>query len=143
MLRTLLTLTLTLIVPPAVAQQQVPESVHQGRLCGDVLREVVLTGVGRADCVTDSHAIEVDFSGNWKAGIGQALAYGAATGLRPGLVLICRAQEATCLRHQLGIEQTIAAFGLPLTVWLCLPTDDDLDQCVRNDRPLSAPPSNR
>ena len=47
----------------------------------------------RADCISDTHAIEIDFAQKWKQGIGQALAYGVATGLRSGLVLICELND--------------------------------------------------
>lgn len=45
---------------------------------------------GRADVLTESYAIEVDFLPKWKEGIGQALHYGDITHLVPVLALIAK-----------------------------------------------------
>jgi hypothetical protein len=115
---------------PALAQN-VNENVHQGRLCADLQIEVTVGGQMRADCISDTHAIEIDFAQKWKEGIGQALAYGVATGLRPGLVLICERSEASCLISSLGLRQTLSALGYGITVWECRPTDERLKDCNR------------
>ena len=116
---------------PAWAQQQVYERVHERRLCGDFQTEVTVGAQMRADCITDTHAIEIDFAEHWKEGIGQSLAYAAATGLRPGLILICRQSEASCLASSLGAEQTLGSLGIGSTLWLCHPTDEQLETCRR------------
>lgn len=43
---------------------------------------------GRADVLTESYAVEVDFLSKWKEGLGQALHYGDVTDLVPVLALI-------------------------------------------------------
>jgi hypothetical protein len=47
----------------------------------------------RADCISDTHAIEVDWHDKWKDAIGQSLAYSAETGLRAGIILVCRSDQ--------------------------------------------------
>ena len=41
-----------------------------------------------ADCVTDAHAVEVEFAKKWQHAIGQALNYSEQAGLLPGILLI-------------------------------------------------------
>ena len=65
-----------------------PEGVH-----GRGQREVVLFDNTRVDILTDSHAIEVDFAKKWAEAIGQALYYAAATGRKPGIVLIIKNRD--------------------------------------------------
>ena len=42
----------------------------------------------RVDCLTESHAVEFDFSNKWAESVGQALHYGLMTGKRGMVVLI-------------------------------------------------------
>lgn len=56
-------------------------------LGGDV--EVRVTG-GRADIVTDVHAIEVEWASKWKNAIGQALWYGLETDRVPRIILLMK-----------------------------------------------------
>lgn len=49
--------------------------------------EVNITG-GRADIVTKTHAIEVEFAKNWKQSIGQSLWYGLNLNKKPGIIII-------------------------------------------------------
>lgn len=74
---------------------------------------------GRVDCLSATHAIEVDFSGKWHQALGQALYYSTETGKRPGIILLCKAKQGTCLSHGYRLEATIAEWQLPVTVWQC------------------------
>ncbi len=56
-------------------------------LGGDV--EVTVKG-GRADIVTDNHAIEVEWASKWKNAIGQALWYGLETDRAPRIILLIK-----------------------------------------------------
>ena len=82
-----------------------------------MLQEVVLANGARADCISDSHAIEVEFSENWAEGLGQVLLYAAATDLTPGIFLICRQSPKRCLAHRLRLEEAIGRWRLPVDVW--------------------------
>lgn len=52
--------------------------------------EVVLSDGTRADCVTATHAVEVEWAENWYEAVGQALHYARLTGKRAGIVLLLR-----------------------------------------------------
>jgi len=52
--------------------------------------EVVLSDNTRCDCVTPTHAIEFDFASKRLQALGQAINYSELTGLRAGIVLICK-----------------------------------------------------
>ncbi|MDH3661045.1 MAG: hypothetical protein OEU92_13645 [Alphaproteobacteria bacterium] len=80
-------------------------------------QEVTLANGGRADCLSDTHAIEVEFSEKWAEGLGQALSYASSTGLKPGIFLICRDKPQKCLGHHLRLEEAIADWKLPVDVW--------------------------
>jgi len=112
-----------------ILSQNVNESFHQTRLCADIEVEVTLASQMRADCISSTHAIEIDFAYKWKEATGQALAYAVASNLRPGIVLICERSIASCTASSLGVQQTLSTLGIEATLWECLPTDDQLDQC--------------
>lgn len=82
--------------------------------------EQTLPNGTRADCVSETHAIEVDFAHKWAEAVGQSLNYAAETGKRPGIILVCkRGTEAGCLRWSLTLEQTIKHWRLPVHVMQC------------------------
>lgn len=64
------------------------EKDYQREWCkGEI--EVVLADRSRVDCMTDTHAIEIDWCNKWAEGVGQSLYYARVTGKKPGLALIC------------------------------------------------------
>jgi len=93
------------------------EADYRDQLCLGMDQEVSLPNGGRADCLSTTHAIEVEFSDKWAEGLGQALSYAGSTGLTPGIFLICRGKPGTCLSHRLRLEEAIAAWKLPVDVW--------------------------
>lgn len=98
------------------------ESDYRDHICGAAgyRMEVRMPNGTKADCVSKTHAIEIDFAHKWAEAVGQSLNYAAETGKQPGIILICkRGTEAGCLRWSLTLEQTIKAWKLPITVWLC------------------------
>jgi len=112
-MRTLLLIVALIAALPA----QASESDHQRNLCLGLRQEVSLPNGGRVDCLSTTHAIEVEFSEKWAEGLGQALSYASATGLKPGIFLVCRKEPGTCLGHRLRLEEAIAAWKLPVDVW--------------------------
>jgi hypothetical protein len=80
-------------------------------------QEITLANGARADCLSETHAIEVEFSEKWAEGLGQALLYAATTGLKPGIFLVCHDHPGNCLAHRLRLDEAIAAWGLPVDVW--------------------------
>lgn len=105
---------------------------HQRRLCDGMQQNRYVQSTRTfVDCVSDTHAFEVDFTGSWAEAIGQALAYGEQLGLRPGIILVCheRSTMETCIRHGYIVEQTIAGLGLGLTLWRCEADAKALSDC--------------
>ncbi|MBZ0218085.1 MAG: hypothetical protein K8F25_16130 [Fimbriimonadaceae bacterium] len=116
---------------PSYAGQK--EKDAQERLCaGMALEWVVTTTLARVDCLSATHAIEVDWADKWAESIGQALYYAYETGKEPGIVLVCKnpAEDAAkCLKHGLMAESTLAHFGIKATVWHCDIDTEVLDEC--------------
>ena len=44
----------------------------------------------RVDMITETHAIEVDWSSKWAEAIGQSLYYAELTGKKPGIILLVK-----------------------------------------------------
>lgn len=76
--------------------------------------EVTLPDGTRADCVTDTHAVEVERAANWKSGIGQALNYAFQTNKSAGIVLIMGDGDR---RYWHMLHSVIEHYGLPISVW--------------------------
>lgn len=66
-----------------------PEKHYQQQWCDEHngVMEYRVPG-GRVDCLTDTHAVEVDFARKWAEAIGQSLYYAHYTGKKPGILLI-------------------------------------------------------
>lgn len=93
------------------------ERAYKHELCAGMEREVGLPNGARVDCLSETHAIEVDFTEKWAEALGQALLYAATTGKQPGIILICRQEERLCLQHALRLEEAISYWELPVDVW--------------------------
>lgn len=119
----------TLVSLPALADDAVTEAEMQARLCAGLETEVVLGGMGRADCVSDIHAIEIDWADKWHEGLGQVLSYATATGKRPGLVL----DDARCLAYSLSAREVFATQRVDATVWECAQDAETLRDCLRRE----------
>ncbi len=117
---TVLVLTLALLLlagGSAQAGQPHPERYYQEQWCtaqGGQM-EVVLPDGTRCDCLTKTHAVEVDFARKWAEAVGQALNYARQSGRAPGVLLILERPEDARAAERL---RTISLFyGLGLTVW--------------------------
>jgi len=77
--------------------------------------EVVMPDRTRCDCLTASHAVEVDFAKKWAEGIGQSLHYSRLTGRRAGLLLII--ERPSDWRYVRRVEQLRSWLQLPLDVY--------------------------
>lgn len=80
---------------------------HYNRLFCDSLNgtaEVVFGDRTRCDCLTDTLAIETDFSHKWYEAVGQSLHYSTLTGKTPGIYLIIKDKaEAKYLQRLLDV----------------------------------------
>lgn len=105
----------------ALAGNLHPERWYQEQWCASVngTAEVTLDDMTRCDCLTQDHAIELDFARKWAEAIGQALHYGNLTGKKPGIVLIIENDDE--LRYLERIRNIIKVHGLPVDVWITRP----------------------
>lgn len=128
--RPILAAILALAAPLPVAAQT--ELAYQEKLCFGMPQNRYLPSGTEVDCISDTHAIEVDFSAKWAEAIGQALHYAAELRKRPGIILICKArtQETTCLKHRYLIEGTMAYWRIGMTMWLCGADAARLGDCM-------------
>lgn len=122
----------TLVVPTAAQEL---ERDRQAQLCAGLVQNRHLPSGTEVDCISDTHAIEVDFTSKWAEAIGQALQYASALERLPGIILVCRAGDdpSLCLKHRLLIEETVSYWRIGMTLWLCGADDVRLDQCARDD----------
>lgn len=93
-----------------------PESHYRDQFAAKVggQTEVTLPDGTRADIVTDSHAIEVDFARKWKEAIGQSLNYAFQTNKKAGIVLILERKDDE--RHLIHINSIVKHYKLPIDV---------------------------
>ncbi|PJE80538.1 hypothetical protein CI610_00430 [invertebrate metagenome] len=77
--------------------------------------EILLENNRRVDCLTDSHAIEMEFASKWHHAIGQALDYAMLTHKKAGIVLILRRPNDHYYWQQLN--ETINYYQLPIMLW--------------------------
>jgi hypothetical protein len=104
-------------------------------LCAGMDIEVLLPSGARADCVSKTHAIEVDYTRRWADAIGQSLHYASQLELLPGMVLVCHkdTSEASCYRHYLRVADTFSYWTISMTVWLCDTHAAVLADCTREE----------
>ena len=114
MLRLAITLSLAMLGSPAVGMR---EKDVQDCLCHGKT-EVQLPSDARADCIQEGFAIEIDRTSKWAEAIGQALHYSAQTGYAAKIILFCDEEQGHCLADRLRLEETIAAFSLPIALEL-------------------------
>ena len=115
MLHRMMEFSLALLLAASVSGTS--ELDYRQRLCDGLRQEVTLSNGARGDCISSTHAIEVDFSEKWTEALGQSLLYAATTDLTPGIYLICRHSEKNCLAHRLRLDEAIARWRLPVDVW--------------------------
>lgn len=112
-----LALTLTLLLLPTVqAGHLYPESSYQKKFCAEQGGKVVTIQRKEIDCLTDTHAIEVEFSGfkNYES-MGQALRYMRLSGRERGGILFIVAPGT--MRFVDETIKDIRYHGLPIDVW--------------------------
>lgn len=88
-------------------------------------KEVVLSDRTRVDCLTDTHAIEIEFAHKWKEAIGQSLHYSLMTSEKAGIALILRKPEDK--KYLEALIQLIEANKLNIKTWTIegdIPTPD-------------------
>ena len=125
------------------------------RYCMGMIIEFTNPDMSRTDCISATHAIEVDWSDKYLEAIGQALHYAqwthefsenpndfarwhrAVNSPRiPGIIFACTASRRTelCADKIVRPLRIAERYGFPITVWDCDPnTDATLADCQRID----------
>ena len=89
------------------------EKWYQDRWCqGKGQTEYTLPDKTRCDCLTATHAVEVDFAAKWYEALGQSLYYSLQTGKRAGILLILETERDR--KYWTRLNSTIQHFDLPI-----------------------------
>ncbi len=112
------------LVGPGAAQNapykktRLNERAYQEKWCRDYNGqvEVVFVDRTRCDCLTDTHAVEVEFARKWKEAIGQALHYARKSGKKPGVVLIIRNKND--YKYWKDLNKALKYHRLDIDTWL-------------------------
>ena len=99
---------------PCLVFAKQSERYYQEQHCSGQI-EYVLPDRTRIDCLTDTHAIEYDFSHKWAEAIGQSLGYALETNKKAGIVLIIRRKQD--LKHWYKLNSIIDHNSLPIDRW--------------------------
>ena len=78
--------------------------------------EHVLPDRTRVDCLTETHAVEVDWAKKWYQAVGQSLYYSLQTGKRAGILLIV--DDPKERKYWIRMNSTIEHFKLPIDAWM-------------------------
>lgn len=97
---------------PVVSAQKLREADYVERWCKGIV-EHRLPDRRRVDCLTETHAYEVDWAHKWYEGLGQALSYSVATGLAPGVALIVGPRDE---RHVRRLREALKYYELDVDV---------------------------
>jgi hypothetical protein len=118
MFKYLFIIFLLLIVVPLAAHGKKRESYYQNKWCATIggRTEVTLTDMSRCDCLTNTHAVEVDFANKWHEAIGQSLHYALQTGKKAGIMIILISDFDKLKVKKL--KSVIERFRLPIDIWV-------------------------
>jgi hypothetical protein len=121
----ILILSFSLLMASCSAPDKINEKWYQQRWCEqqDGQVEVRLKDKTRCDCLTNNHAIEVDFFRKWAEAVGQSLHYAKMTGKQAGILLIVENEQGK--KHLTRLKNVIKFHNLPITVWTTKQSDLD------------------
>ena len=77
--------------------------------------EVRMEDGRRIDCLTSTHAIEVEFARKWPEAVGQSLDYSMLTGKEAGIVLVLKTPGDHAYWQRL--KTVINHYNLPIRLW--------------------------
>tara|TARA_B100000795_G_C22477795_1_gene315492 strand:- start:9 stop:386 length:378 start_codon:yes stop_codon:yes gene_type:complete len=96
------------------------EVFYSKQFCDNLLgqTEYLLKDLSRVDCLTDTHAFEVDWADGSKVyeAIGQSLYYSSETGRLPGILLLIRKENSE--KSIRKVRRVIDTFELPIKLIL-------------------------
>ena len=104
---------------------QKPEKYYQEKWCDahSGRMEVVLKDKTRCDCLTLTHAVEVDFAKKWAEAIGQSLNYAMQTGRKAGILIIYKTYQDK--KKIIKLKEIIKGFRLPIDLWIIKAEQND------------------
>ena len=92
------------------------EEFYSNKFCEELSgqSQFKLKDLSRVDCLTETHAFEVDWADGMKVyeAIGQSLYYASQTGKKPGILLLIRKDNSK--KHIRKVQEVISAFNLPI-----------------------------
>lgn len=109
-------LFLFLLPTPIYAKHRHNENYYRDQWCigrGEI--ETILPDRTRCDCLTPTHAVEVDFANKFYESIGQSLYYSLQTGRKAGILLIL--EDRKDYKYWIRLNSVINHFGLPIDTW--------------------------
>ena len=106
------------------------EEYYSKKFCNEMSgqNEYVLEDLSRVDCLTDTHAYEVDWADGMKVyeSIGQALYYSSQTGKLPGILLLIRKKNSE--KHIRKVREVIKFFELPIELKILDLTTEEISE---------------
>ena len=110
-------LLLTLLFIPISALARPVESWYQQVWCEGVGGEVEyrLPDGRRIDCLTQTHAIEIEFARKWPEAIGQSLSYSMMTERQAGIVLLLNSKQE--FTYWMRLNDVVQHYNLPIRLW--------------------------
>lgn len=119
----LIALFLALSVPyhALSAKAKYFEDAYRDAWCDEhgIGNEVRMYNGTRVDCITETHAVEVDFAYKWAEAIGQAVNGANQTGLRPGILLILELPNDTRYLDRLKDNLNVCVMDASPEGWNC------------------------
>ena len=113
-------LSIAILLASLTHAAQASERTYQAVWCAQVggTAEYVLPDRTRVDCLTDTHAVEVEHAKKWAQAVGQSLHYAAWTGRRAAVLLIVSDGEERFLKRLQGV---VNHYGLPIDIFVVRP----------------------
>lgn len=108
-----------------------PKNPYDARFCAGLKTEFRPGNASRLDCTSAANAIVVEYNDYWTEAIGQALAFASATGLAPGIVLVCRNDHGHCDNAAAAVARVFVGVKSPLALWDCSITSATLRDCKK------------
>ncbi len=106
-----------LLLAPALVMARPVESWYQKVWCEGVGGEIEhrLPDGRRIDCLTKTHAIEIEFARKWPEAIGQSLAYSMMAQKEAGIVLLLNNKQEILYWERLN--SVVQHYNLPIRLW--------------------------
>ena len=115
----------------AAGDNYFPKNPFDARFCAGLATTFRSENAARIECTSPTNAIVVEYFDYWPEAIGQSLAFATRTGLKPGIVLVCRNDHQHCANAASEVEAIFARLETPLTLWDCSITAASLDECIK------------